>query len=79
MRKFSSYGPINKDLHYYAPRMALIDHAYWQLSGDDPARDGRYITVFIEAVDDDNRRKFEVAYKDSATGVTVNPLFIVTG
>ena len=27
MRKFSSYGPIDTDLHYYAPRQALIDQA----------------------------------------------------
>ncbi|MBV7338457.1 AAA-like domain-containing protein [Chloroflexi bacterium TSY] len=46
MRKFSSYGPINKELHYYAPRTALIDFAYRQLLGDDPDKDGHYITVW---------------------------------
>lgn len=46
MRKFSSYGPIDTDLHYYAPRQALIEHAYGQLLGENPAKDGHYITVW---------------------------------
>ncbi len=24
VRKFSSYGPVDKDIHYYAPRKELI-------------------------------------------------------
>ncbi|MDQ1353749.1 MAG: hypothetical protein QG657_4056, partial [Acidobacteriota bacterium] len=31
MRRFSSYGPVDPDLHYYAPRKELIDKAYAQL------------------------------------------------
>ena len=46
MRKFSSYGPIDTDLHYYAPRKALLAHAYTQLMGDDPEKGGHYITVW---------------------------------
>jgi hypothetical protein len=46
MRKFSSYGPINTRLHYYAPRTALIDRAYAHLLGDDPDEGGHYITVW---------------------------------
>ena len=46
MRKFSSYGPVDKDLHYYAPRIALIDHAQNQLQGEDPTKGGHYITVW---------------------------------
>ncbi len=46
MRKFSSYGPINTNLHYYAPRTALIEHAYTQLVGEDTDRGGHYITVW---------------------------------
>ena len=34
MRKFSSYGPVDVDLHYYAPRQALLERAYEQLVGD---------------------------------------------
>lgn len=46
MRKFSSYGPIDTDLHYYAPRQALIDQAVTELVGEDPAKGGHYITVW---------------------------------
>lgn len=46
MRKFSSYGPIDIDLHYYAPRQALLASAYQQLLGENPAKDGHYITVW---------------------------------
>ncbi len=46
MRKFSSYGPIDPDLHYHAPRQALIDQACWQLIGENPAKGGHYITVW---------------------------------
>ncbi len=46
MRKFSSYGQIDTDLHYYAPRTELIEHAYTQLMGENPEKDGHYITVW---------------------------------
>lgn len=46
MRKFSSYGQIDTDEHYYAPRTALIDHAYTQLRGKNPDKGGHYITVW---------------------------------
>lgn len=46
MRKFSSYGPIDTDLHYYAPRQALLQVAYQQLLGENPEKDGHYITVW---------------------------------
>ncbi len=46
MRKFSSYGPIDRKLHYYAPRQALIDDAIQQLKGDNPNQGGHYITVW---------------------------------
>ena len=46
MRKFSSYGLINEDLHYYSPRTELIEHAYRQLMGDEPDQDGHYMTVW---------------------------------
>ncbi|UCH92351.1 MAG: AAA-like domain-containing protein [Candidatus Aminicenantes bacterium] len=46
MRRFTSYGPINPNLHYYAPRKELIDRAYTQLVGEEPAEGGHYITVW---------------------------------
>jgi len=46
MRKFSSYGPIDSEIHYYVPRNRLIDSAYAQLRGDAPEKDGHYITVW---------------------------------
>jgi len=46
MRKFSSYGPVDTDLHYYAPRTELIDYAQNQLLGEDKTKGGHYITVW---------------------------------
>jgi len=46
MRRFSSYGPVNTKLHYYAPREELTDRAYAELTGDDPGEGGHYITVW---------------------------------
>jgi len=46
MRKFSSYGPISTDLHYYAPRQALIDQAVADLVGENPTQGGHYVTVW---------------------------------
>lgn len=46
MRKFSSYGPIDTELHYYVPRQALIDSAVNHLAGEEPTRGGHYITVW---------------------------------
>ncbi|VEN73021.1 conserved hypothetical protein [Candidatus Desulfarcum epimagneticum] len=46
MRKFSSYGPIDPDLHYYAPRTDLIDHGALELMGENPEKGGHYITVW---------------------------------
>lgn len=46
MRKFSSYGPLNTKLHYYAPRTGLIDQALGYLLGEQPDEGGHYITVW---------------------------------
>ncbi|VEN73124.1 conserved hypothetical protein [Candidatus Desulfarcum epimagneticum] len=46
MRRFSSYGPVDKDLHYYAPRKKLVDFGHRQMIGEDPSRGGHYITVW---------------------------------
>jgi len=44
MRNFSSYGPVNTKLHYYAPRTELIEFACRQLLGKNPDEGGHYIT-----------------------------------
>jgi len=46
MRKFSSYGPVDKDLYFYVPREALIQKAYTHLTGENPEKGGHYITVW---------------------------------
>ncbi len=46
MRKFSSYGSVDQELHYYVPRQKLIEDAYQQLKGDNPDKGGHYITVW---------------------------------
>lgn len=46
MRRFSSYGPVNDKLHYYAPRIELIEKAFTQLMGENPDEGGHYITVW---------------------------------
>ncbi|MDM8514929.1 AAA-like domain-containing protein [Desulfobacterales bacterium HSG16] len=46
MRNFSSYGPINTKLNYYAPRKRLIQYAYERLTGQNFEEGGHYITVW---------------------------------
>jgi len=46
MRKFSSYGPVDTDLHYYVPRTALVEQGLIQLVGEAPDKGGHYITVW---------------------------------
>lgn len=46
MRKFSSYGPVDTDLYYYAPRKELIKKGFNQLLGENPQKGGHYITVW---------------------------------
>ena len=46
MRRFSSYGPINTNLHYFAPREELISKVFALLAGGNPAKCGNYITVW---------------------------------
>jgi len=46
MRKFSSYGPVDKNLYYYAPRQTLIEATRQQLLGENPDNGGHYLTVW---------------------------------
>ncbi len=43
MRKFSSYGPVDKDLHFFAPRKELIEK-WIQLIGDNPIISAQKLT-----------------------------------
>jgi len=45
-RSFSSYGPIDTNIHYYAPREELINSCLNQLIGKNPDFSGHYITVW---------------------------------
>ena len=72
MRRFFSYGPVDTEDHYYAPRNELIEDAYNQLLGESPQKSGHYITVWaprqcgktwvmLEVVEKiKNTRRFEV-------------------
>ncbi len=46
MRRFTSYGPPDTDVHYYAPRKELIQRAYTRLIGENPEKSGHYLTVW---------------------------------
>ncbi len=46
MRRFSSDGPVDTDLHYYTPRKALIEKGYTQLIGENPEAGSHYFTVW---------------------------------
>jgi hypothetical protein len=77
MRDFSSYGAPNKKSDYYVPREALITKAakYGKQLGVTVV----WLVLFVEAVDDQNRQRFEMVYTDQKTGVVVHPLFVQTG
>ncbi|ETR65115.1 MAG: hypothetical protein OMM_14797, partial [Candidatus Magnetoglobus multicellularis str. Araruama] len=45
MRKFNSYGPINKRYHYYVDRTTLIESCTEQLIGI-PEEGGHYFTIW---------------------------------
>ncbi|MCP4344154.1 MAG: AAA family ATPase, partial [Desulfobacterales bacterium] len=46
MRRFSSYGPVHKELNYYVSREELIQNACVQIIGEKPEKGGHYITVW---------------------------------
>ena len=46
MRKFTSYGPINRKIHYYVPREKLINKTHQQLLGEIIEEGGHYITIW---------------------------------
>ncbi|MDM8517605.1 AAA-like domain-containing protein [Desulfobacterales bacterium HSG16] len=46
MRRFSSYGPIDKEIHFHVPRKSLVQKACTELIGENPEKGGHYITVW---------------------------------
>ena len=46
MRRFSSYGPLDTDVHFYARRTELIDTVLSALVGENPEQGGGYVTVW---------------------------------
>ncbi len=46
MREFTSYGSIDKNLHYHVPRRELMKETYGYLVGESPDAGGHYITVW---------------------------------
>jgi hypothetical protein len=62
MRRFSSYGLIDTDLHYYAPRTELIDRTASQLLGENPEKGGHYMTVWApRQIRDIERSSFQAS------------------
>jgi hypothetical protein len=45
MRRFHSYGPVDKDIHFSVPRTELVDRCLEQLIGY-PEKGGHYFTVW---------------------------------
>ncbi|MCP4216224.1 MAG: hypothetical protein GY765_16370 [bacterium] len=38
-----------------------------------------FLVTFVDAIDDKNKQTYEADYKDPLSGVTVKPVFIITG
>ena len=38
-----------------------------------------FLVIFVEDIDEQNRKKYEAVYRDESTAVVVNPIFIATG
>ncbi len=77
MRKFSSYGLVEPELHYYVPRLELADFAYQQLLGDNPDKGGHYITVWAPRQAGKTwimREVFSKFQQDSRFDVVIMPL-----
>lgn len=46
MRHFSSYGPVDPDLHFAVKRDALVDRCVEELVGERPDKGGHYFTLW---------------------------------
>jgi hypothetical protein len=84
-------GKLDVLVQYAGQRYGLevksfADQAEYQHSLRQAADYGRQLglpimslLLFVEAVDDQNRQKYETPYQDQATGVQVDPIFVATG
>jgi len=46
MRHFSSYGPVDSDIHFANERRSLVDRCVEQLVGEKPDKGGHYFTIW---------------------------------
>lgn len=46
MRRFSSYGPVDLEIHFGIRRQALVDRCVEQLLGEKPDKGGHYFTIW---------------------------------
>ena len=46
MRRFSSYGPVDTEAHFYAPRAELVDSVLSAVVGENPQQGGGCVTVW---------------------------------
>ena len=60
----------------FAYRKALVQAAQY---GAQLKLNVIWLVLFVEVVDETNRRKYEVDYVDPKTGVTVHPAFVEVG
>ena len=45
MRRFHSYGPVDKDIHFSVPRVELVDNCLHHIIGE-PGKGGHYFTIW---------------------------------
>jgi hypothetical protein len=75
-----------RDNTYGIELKSFTDQPGYRDALDQAARYGKqlgldeiFLVTFVESIDKENRRIYEVDYGDTGTGVTVHPLFIQTG
>jgi hypothetical protein len=72
MRRFHSYGPVDKDIHFCIPRTELVDRCMEQLVGY-PEKGGHYFTVWAPRQTGKTwlmqqvKKRIEVQYPDRFT------------
>ena len=73
---------------YYADQLIAVEDISDEvlMALDQAAKYGKHLQLtesslicFIEYIDEENRKKYEVEYADNTSGVTVVPLFVETG
>ena len=73
----ATYGiELKSFTHRAAYRQALEQAARY---GEQLGLREIFLVTFVETIDRENRRTYEVDHRDAGTGVTVKPIFICTG